>query len=254
MSIVALIVILVLTIFLQQWLHRHIQGFVVMLTGNTGWALKGLFYLLLPGILLHEISHFVAAKILLVRTTGIRLGIKPIKGKDNQISLGSVGIARTDPLRESLIGVAPFLVGVGAIWAIAGYGFDLWPEAGLSLPEMFKRVTDYATDWLTWLDLYLVFAVSVAMIPSQSDREPWGPVITVFGLGAAIFFLLGWTPRVPDDLVQFARQMVSGLTFALGIAVFVNGVVAFTLWMLEHIVERFSGKRFEFRIQPRRKK
>lgn len=254
MSIVALIAVLALTIFLQQWLHRHIQGFVVMLTGNTGWALKLLFYLLLPGILLHELSHYLAAKILLVNTSGIHLGIKPLKGKTNQISLGSVGIERTDPFRESLIGVAPFLVGVGAIWAIAGYGFDMWPESGLTLPEMFKRVADYAYDWTTWLDLYLVFAVSVAMIPSQSDREPWGPVMTVFGLGAAVFFLLGWTPRVPDDLVQFARQMVVGLTFALGIAVFVNSLVAFTLWVLERLVERFGGKRFEFRIKPRRKK
>ena len=252
MSIVALIVVLVLTIVLQQWLHRHIQGFVVMLTGNSGWAMKLLFYLLLPGILLHEISHYVAAKILMVHTSGIHLGIKPIKG--NQISLGSVMIGRTDPLRESLIGIAPFVVGIGAIWAIAGYGFDVWPEAGLTYTQIIHRVTDYANDWTTWLDLYLIFAVSTAMIPSQSDREPWGPVITVLGLSALVFSLLGWTPRVPADLVQFARQMVSGLTLALGVAVAVNGVVAVTLWILEKIFERVSSKRFEFRIARRRKK
>ncbi|MBI5300901.1 MAG: hypothetical protein HY868_02100 [Chloroflexi bacterium] len=252
MSIVALIVVLVLTIFLQQWLHRHIQGFVVMLTGNSGWAIKLLFYLLLPGILLHELSHYVVAKILLVNTSGIHLGVKPMKSKGNQISLGSVVIERTDPLRESLIGIAPFVVGIGAIWAIAGWGFDVWPETGLTVPQMFYRVADYASDWTTWLDLYLIFAVSTAMIPSQSDREPWGPVITVLGLSAVVFALLGWTPRVPADLVQFARQMVSGLTLALGVAVAVNGVVAFTLWILERVVERFSGKRMEFRVSRRR--
>lgn len=249
MSILTFLVVFILTILLQRWLHHHIQGFVLALTGNPGCGLRLLFYLLLPGIVLHEASHFVVAKFLLVHTDGIDIGIgRPQK---KRVSLGSVNIERTDPLRQSLIGIAPFIVGIGAIWLIAGAGFDLWPNAGLSFEQMIGRVREYAYDWTTWLDLYLIFAVSTAMIPSESDREPWAPVITFFGLGVAILFLMGWTPRVPPDLVLLARQLLDALTFALGVAVLVNGVVALALWVLERTVESISGKRVEYRVRRR---
>ena len=247
MSILYFLIVFALTLILQQWLHRHIQGFALALTGNPGCAIRLLFYLLLPGVLLHELSHYLAAKLLLVRTSGFNIGIGNTRKK--QVSLGSVNIERTDPLRESLVGVAPFVVGLTAIWLIAGWGFSMWPNSGLTLVQMIERVRDYGYDWTTWLDLYLVFAVSTAMIPSESDREPWGPVITLFGLGVAILFLLGWTPRVPQDYVTLARQLLDAPTFALGIAVLVNGMVAVVLWILERMVEQLSGKRVEYRVR-----
>jgi len=247
MPILLFLAVFILTILLQQWLHRHIQSFGYALTGNPGCALRMLFYLLLPGIILHELSHYLAAKFLLVRTGKFRIGIGA--ASRGQISLGSVNIERADPIRESLIGVAPFVVGVGAIWLIAYYGFGVGPASGLSFQLMAQRVREYSNDWTTWLDLYLVFAVSTAMIPSDSDREPWGPVITFFGVGVAILFLLGWTPRVPQNFVTFARQMLDSLTFALGVAVVVNGIMGIAIWILEQTVGRLSGRRVEYRVK-----
>ena len=247
MSIIIFIVVFVLTILLQQWLHRHIQGLALIVTGNTGCGLRLLYYLLWPGVVLHEGSHYIVAKLLLVRTNGINVGLG--RAKKRQISLGSVNIQRSDPIRESLIGVAPFIVGVSAIWLLVNLGFGISPQSGLSPEQMVRRVAEYAHDWTTWLDLYLIFAVSTAMIPSDSDREPWGPVITFFGLGVALLFLMGWTPRVPSNLVVLARQALDALTIALGIAVVVNGAVALVLWILERTVERVSGKRVEYRVK-----
>ena len=116
---------------------------------------------------------------------------------------------------------------------------------------MFERIQVYSNDWTTWLDLYLVFAVSTAMIPSESDREPWGPVVTIIGISIAVLFMLGWTPRVPPDLVTLARQLLDALTFALGIAVIVNGAIAAALWILEHMVARINGQRIEYRVRRR---
>jgi hypothetical protein len=59
-------------------------------------------------------------------------------------------------------------------------------------------------------------------------------------LGVVVLFLLGWTPRVPPDLVQLARQTIDALTFALGIAVAVNGIVAVVLWLAEKLVMRLK--------------
>ncbi|MBI4785760.1 MAG: hypothetical protein HY782_01775 [Chloroflexi bacterium] len=250
MSILVFVLVFTLTILLQQWLHRHIQGLALILTGKPGCGVRLLFYLLWPGVLLHEASHYVVAKLLLVRTNGMNVGIGRVKR--SQISLGSVNIERSDPIRESVIGVAPFIVGVGAIWLLVSWGFGISPESGLSPEQMVRRVAEYAYDWTTWLDLYLIFAVSTAMIPSASDREPWGPVITFFGLGVALLFLMGWTPRVPSNLVVLARQTLDALTVALGIAVVVNGAVALLLWLVERTVERVSGKRVEYRVKRKR--
>jgi hypothetical protein len=247
MPILFFLAVFILTILLQQWLHRHIQSFVYALTGNPGCALRLLFYILLPGIFLHELSHFIVAKLVWVRTGKFRIGIGA--ASRGQISLGSVNIERSDPVRESFIGVAPFIVGVGAIWLIAWFGFGVGPTSGLSFQLMAERVRDYIYDWTTWLDLYLIFAVSTAMIPSESDREPWAPVITFFGVGVAILFLLGWTPRVPQDFVTFARQVLDSLTFALGVAVIVNGIIGIAIWILEQTVSRISGKRVDYRVK-----
>ncbi len=247
MPIVFFIVVFVLTILLQRWLHAHIQGSALALTGNRGCAVRLLYYLLLPGIALHELSHYVAAKLLFVRTNGITIGVG--RTKKRQVSLGSVNVAKSDPVRESLIGVAPFVVGVGAIWLITGFGFGLWPHDGLTFEEMLRRVAQYAHDWTTWLDVYLIFAVSTAMIPSDSDRAPWGPVIGVFGMMVVVLFVLGWMPRVPVEWVNLARRLLDALTFALGIAVVVNGAIAILLWIFERMVEKISGKRVDYGVR-----
>ncbi len=247
MSIILFVVVFILTLLLQRWLHAHIQGSALALTGNRGCAVRLLYYVLLPGIALHELSHYAAAKLLFVRTNGITVGVG--RTKRRQVSLGSVSVAKSDPVRESLIGVAPFVVGVGAIWLITGLGFGLWPHDGLTFEEMVRRVAQYAHDWTTWLDVYLIFAVSTAMIPSDSDRAPWGPVISVFGAVVVVLFVLGWMPRVPPEWVNVARQLLNALTFALGIAVIVNGAIAILLWIFERMVEKISGKHVDYGVK-----
>jgi hypothetical protein len=247
MSVVLFLVVCALTIFLQRWLHQHIQGFALALTGNAGCGLKLLFYLLLPGVILHELSHYICAKILFVHTGNIQIGLGNTRAK--RVTLGAVNIAHTDPIRESLIGAAPFVVGIGAIWLIVVWGFDVLPQAGAPMELFFRRVGEYSNDWTTWLDLYLIFAVSTAMIPSESDREPWGSVITSVVLVFAVLFVLGWTPRISSDWVTFALNWLDALTFALGLAVIVNGVIAIALWILEQTIERLSGKRVEYRVR-----
>ena len=247
MPILLFLAVFVLTLFLQQWLHRHIQGFGYALTGNSGCALRLLFYLLLPGILLHEGSHYLAAKIMLVKTNGFKIGLG--RAQKNQVSFGSVHVERADPLRESLIGIAPFVVGIGAIWLIAGLGFDLWPGQGLNLSQFLQSMLQYSRDWTTWLDVYLIFAVSTAMIPSEADREPWGPVLSFIGALVAILFLLGWTPTVPKNVVDLSRALIDALNFALIVALVVNGAVASVLWAMEILLKRVGDRSVLYDVQ-----
>ncbi len=244
MPIVLFVVVFAVTLFLQRWLHQHIQGLTFAVTGNPGCAMRILFILLFPGVVLHEASHWIVANMLFVRTGKINLGLSRTRGK--QFSLGSVTITRTDSVRESLIGVAPFFVGLGAIILIAGYGFDLWPNTTLSYKEMLDRVLSTANDWLTWVDLYLIFAVSTAMIPSESDREPWGQLLLIFGGIALVALLLGWSPRISPDIIEGGRIVINGLTFAFGVSLVVNGVVAFLIWIIEWMVASITQRRVRY--------
>ena len=244
MAIIAFVVVFGLTLFLQRWLHQHIQGLTFAVTGDPGCAMRILFLLLLPGVVLHEGSHWVVAKLLGVRTGKVSLGLGRARGR--QLSLGSVNVERTDSLRESLIGLAPFVVGLGAILLIAGYGFSLWPDSGLTVNQMLDVVLPTANDPLTWLDLYLIFAVSTAMIPSESDREPWGPLLVFFGVIGGMAILLGWTPRIPPDVIDIARRVLDALTFAFGVSVVVNGTVAFAIWVVEWTVTSVTRRKVRY--------
>ena len=70
----------------------------------------GIFSIIfLPGVFLHESSHFVMAKILRVPTGDF--SIFPQSLPDGRLQLGYVETARSDIVRNSLIGAAPLIIG-----------------------------------------------------------------------------------------------------------------------------------------------
>src|SRR3989338_10542220 len=77
------------------------------------------FFLLLPGIFLHELAHILMAEILQVPTGELKLTPEI---KDGHLTLGSAQIALTDPLRLTLIGIAPFLAGTAVLWTLIHFG------------------------------------------------------------------------------------------------------------------------------------
>ena len=59
---------LLLFLVAQRWLHREIHAVFLLITRRPGLSV-GLFSLVFfPGVLLHETSHFLTARILGVRT------------------------------------------------------------------------------------------------------------------------------------------------------------------------------------------
>ena len=66
--LVWLVVTLVPLFFMKRWINRHIQGLSMLLIGDNEAAMFLYFVLLLPGILIHELSHWLVAMLLGVRT------------------------------------------------------------------------------------------------------------------------------------------------------------------------------------------
>ena len=84
----------------------------------------------LPGVVLHEMSHLVVARLLGVPTMGF--SVWPKKQSDGSLRLGYVHTKKVDFVRESLIGVAPLIFGCAAVAAIGLKLLDL-DDVGIAL-------------------------------------------------------------------------------------------------------------------------
>ncbi len=124
-------------------------------------------FLFLPGTIIHELAHVLVAGMMLVESSDIEF-MPEIR--EDGVKLGSVQIHKTDPIRRTIIGIAPVLVGLGLIFALSWYA--------ISNP----------LTWGLWaLFFYLIFEISNTMFSSKKDMEG---TLVVFALVLAIFIAL----------------------------------------------------------------
>ncbi len=229
---------------LTRWLSLHLQGLGLLLSGSQQTALLLHYLVLLPGILLHEASHWVAAKLVGVKTKSISLRPKTRRG--GSVRFGSVTVAKSDPFRESWIGLAPLLTGTAAILALARWQFGIESVSPLTLEGISETLAASMQAPDALLGLYLIFAVSNAMWPSESDRQPWGLVLLFLALGAGIFYVAGLVPQLAAGLGQWLLTAVSYLAFAFALAVSVDIPFALLILLLEKAGERALGRHVEY--------
>lgn len=224
------------------WLQRQISARLL----HVGWllfhreraAVLLYFVILFPGVLLHELSHLVAANVLGVRAGG--LSLRPVMRRRG-LELGSVRIAHTDAVRESLIGLAPLVMGSALVLLIAGLFLQVpldAPQALLATPASIVEHLQRAfqqPNALLWL--YLIFAISNAMLPSASDRQSWQPLAVYLGLLTATVSLVhGGLPNVPPSLVVALTRSVGLLALAFGLTLLVDLVFVAGIYATEQLL------------------
>src|SRR5919106_1402887 len=148
-------------ILLQRLLHREIQAVFLILTRDPRLTM-GLFSMIfLPGVFLHELSHFLMAKLLFIRTG--KFSLFPQALPDGRLQLGYVETARSDVVRDSLVGAAPLIVGTLFVAYVAVYHLQLrvlWEvfrNGQFNLLWMGVRALPQVADFYLWF--YLSFAV-----------------------------------------------------------------------------------------------
>jgi hypothetical protein len=215
-------------------------GALVRVTGNLRVAMTLYALFILPGTVVHEVAHWLVAIVLGVRASLPRVLPSGVDAQGRMV-LGYVQIQRTDPLRHSLIGVAPLLAGSALVAWIAGQVFTLpvptLTRTGItgletlfaSLPSVFQ-VAD------AWLYLYLLFAIANGMLPSPRDRESWLPVALFAGGIALLVFLFVGIPQFPLEVVAFLLAALGWLTFAFILTAILNAAALVVLlplnWLL----------------------
>jgi hypothetical protein len=243
----------VILLFLQRWTHTHLHGLSLLISGRPEYAVILYAIVLLPGVILHELSHWLAATLLGVQTG--KLSLMPTRQADGSIQLGYVEYykGRTlGPIRESIIGGAPLITGTLAILFIGFRVFDVpalttaiqsgnVDQLTLALANLFQTA-----DFFVWL--YLLFAISNAMMPSASDRRAWPAFLLTMLVIAAFTFLLGLTDAMVAHLAQPVTAVFGYLSVALSMSIGVDLVFMAFIALLEALVGRIKGVSVRYHV------
>ena len=117
---------LILLFLVSGRVTRQIYRVLLVFTRSRSISISLITALLYPGTIIHELSHLFTAEILGVRTGKLTLVPESLDTRD--IHAGSVEIAHTDPFRRAIIGLAPFFVGLIALFGLSSILPNLWTQ------------------------------------------------------------------------------------------------------------------------------
>jgi hypothetical protein len=229
--------------FLQRRLHFETQAILLLVTGQVNLTFSLFSLIFFPGVVLHEISHYLAARLLGVRTG--RFSLLPQTLPNGRLQLGYVETSSTDLFRDALIGCAPLLSG-GAFVAIAG----LWL---LKLPLLWQSLltSDAESFWIAlqsianqadfWLWFYLIFTISSTMFPSASDRRAWVPILVFLGIIVGLALLVGAGPWILENIAPWLNRAFVSMAVVLGISAVIHFILLPPLWILRTLISHWRG-------------
>ena len=237
---------------LQNWISRHMQTVFLLLTRHTDMAILINQIVFLPGVVLHEMSHLIVARLLGVPTMGF--SVWPKKQSDGSLRLGYVHTKKVDFVRESLIGVAPLMFGCAAVAAIGLKLLDL-DDVGMALLRGdfingFINVLHVfrSTDLFIWG--YILFALSNTMMPSSSDRRAW-PILGILMLIVGLVLYYVGMPAIiqtalSNVIIDAVRVIATAFTVTIGVDIVVIPILYSVEWVLWQFV---PGNRLKISIK-----
>lgn len=247
--LVQLLVVLGLLLWADRWLHRHLQGVMLLLTGDPDVARWLYAIILLPGVALHELGHALMATLVGVKIG--RIHLLPKQTSSKRLQLGFVPVQETDIFRASLIGAAPLIFGSITVMAIGSLIFQT-PEILQSLSsgdlllagQEFLQVLQ-APD--VWLWVYLVLTISNTMLPSRSDVHAWPSLALVISIIIVILIAIGGTPVLMEGAGRFLTVALRWFVL-LSASIFLVDLPIFAgLFLIEKGLERIRNVRLDYR-------
>jgi hypothetical protein len=242
-GLVWFLVVLVPLIIVQRLLHREIQAVFLILTRDTRVTMGIFSMLFLPGVFLHELSHFVMAKILRVRTGNFSIFPQPLP--DGRLQLGYVETAKSDAVRDSLIGAAPLIVGTLFVAYVALYHLQmrvLWDTFRNGQFDLFwlgVRALPQSQDFYLWF--YLAFTVSSTMMPSESDRHAWLELVISITVLFGLALLFGAGPWMLSNVAPRLSTFLSSVAVIFGLSAFFHILLIVPTTLIHKLLARVTG-------------
>ena len=203
----------VVLFFSQRILSKEISRLIHKFGGGSNafvWFWSAIF---LPGTLIHEVSHFLMAA-----ATGTHTGKvdifpefidkEPEPGEQTSVKLGSVQVAKMNPIQGFLVGMAPFITGsLLLVWL-----------STLLVPSF--QTEEYFKFGLL---AYLFFAVANSFFPSKEDLKHTIPFLVL----VVLVILAAWYLGISVDISLNSRliTVVSSLSSAFILSFGVNALL-----------------------------
>jgi hypothetical protein len=242
-----LVLALVFLVFMQRVLHREIQAVLLILTRRAGMTQVIFAIIFFPGVFLHELSHYLTAKILGVRTG--KFSLVPQPQSNGKLRLGYVETASGGFIRDALIGVAPLISGCLFVAYTSIYQLHMLPLWDLVRSVNWQQLLTGLAAVLKapdfWLWFYLTFTVSSTMMPSASDRHAWLPfgLLAVGLIGVAAF--AGAGPWMMETLATPVNNFLRALALIFGLSAVIHVLLILPFLIFHQVLSRITGINIE---------
>lgn len=203
-----------------------------LLTRNKGFSVGIVAVFLLPGTIIHELSHFLLASVLRVPTG--ELTIFPTVEKDGEVKTGKLMLGKTDAFRRTLIGLSPLFLGLALIYIV---GKIFFPDSLISNLLNTKYLIPNT------LGIYLLFATSITMFSSSKDLETlWiaGPITFLL---LASLYLTGLRISPEETLIRKIALFLTDLNYYLLITAIVNYLLFIFLSLSLFLWQKILGRK-----------
>ncbi len=177
----AFIIEIIILFVLSKKLIKSIFLILFKITNNHTTVVNIMAIIFLPGTIAHELAHLLTAGIMLVHVGEMKV-LPEIE--DDRVKLGSVQVGKTDPFRQTLIGVAPV---IGGILTIIGILY-------------FAQSANKFIWWQDLIGLYLIFEISNTMFSSKRDIE--GTIGFIIGIIVAALLIIGLLYFIKPIILQ----------------------------------------------------
>ena len=206
-------------LFLRKKMAAYFVGMIVRFGGSRSQAVWLYALTALPGVLSHEISHFLYAAFLGLRTGSIEL--LPQMDERGGVELGSVQVEKKDPLRLSLVGLAPLISGMILIAWLSSYiptldfsSFSSWKTS----VQMIQLTAFHV------LIMYLIMTISLHMTPSKRDMASWPIVAVLTFVFMSSFIFLGFKIPITQSITEGLSRILNQTAYGLALAILFAGV------------------------------
>lgn len=197
------------------------------------------FLLMLPGIFVHEGSHWIAARLLGLRPGKFRVWPEQ---KRKHIRLGSVTSRSGGIWLDSIVGAAPLLVGSLLIALIGQHVFAAGQIASSLVHGDFSSFLTGLRSALTQTDsplwAYLLFTLANGMMPSAPDREPIKPVLAYAFFAVLIYLLLGLPLEPFADLLSGLLTPLQSVSSTLLLTILLDLCVLIFAATINSLIQR----------------
>ena len=166
------------------------------------YIISGIF---LPGTIIHELSHFIMALVLLLRVHDLRIFPEM---RNNGIKLGHVIYEKRDIFSGIIVGIAPLIFGISFFWwlySINLFTHNLW--------------------YIQIVKIYIMFVISATMFSSKQDLVDIGYLIPILIIVVFCVYYFNIDIRIlfsNQSLIAVLKDFMYSVTVYLGISVIIH--------------------------------